>query len=361
MSAALQTVQIAKTVKESKNSKNSKEWRWLAFDTSTDVLSLAVARGPQVWTQTLPGGAQASSGLIPAVLAMLAEADMPLASLDAIVLGRGPGSFTGLRTACAVAQGLAFGADIPVLPIDTLLAVAEEARYLQAQSGGGGAQGQDHDHDHDHDHRNVPAQTSAPLTVLALLDARMDEVYSATYRWQAVTHQPVDDVLSDVQGHWHALGALQVGAPEKVKLPEPKNMQGEWKGQGQVTGQDPSQGQANDVLLAGNAFAAYGDRLPAGPRCQALPTATALLRLAPALWAQGLAVPADQAMPLYIRDKVANTTAEREVLKAQASAQAAAAQLAAPQVASAPAVTQASAEVAPRIGPQIAPPMPDKV
>ena len=352
MSATLQTVQIAKTVKESKN---SKEWRWLAFDTSTDVLSLAVARGPQVWTQTLPGGAQASSGLIPAVLAMLAEADMTLASLDAIVLGRGPGSFTGLRTACAVAQGLAFGADIPVLPIDTLLAVAEEARYLQAQSGGGGAQGQDHDHDH----LNVPAQTSAPLTVLALLDARMDEVYSATYRWQAVTHQPVDDVLSDVQGHWHALGALQVGAPEKVKLPEPKNMQGEWKGQeqGQVTVQEPSQGQASDVLLAGNAFAAYGDRLPAGPRCQALPTATALLRLAPALWAQGLAVPADQAMPLYIRDKVANTTAEREVLKAQATAQAAAAQLTAPQVASAPAVAQASAEVAP----QIAPPMPDKV
>jgi tRNA threonylcarbamoyladenosine biosynthesis protein TsaB len=333
----------------------AKEWRWLAFDTSTDVLSLAVARGPQVWTQTLPGGAQASSGLIPAVLAMLAEADMPLASLDAIVFGRGPGSFTGLRTACAVAQGLAFGADIPVLPVDTLLAVAEEARYLQAQSGMLGSQDQDSDQQNAHDH----------LTVLALLDARMDEVYSATYRWQAVTQQPVDDVLSDVQGHWHALGALQVGAPEKVKLPEPKDGQGELKGQdqsqGQVTGQEPSQGQANDVLLAGNAFAAYGDRLPAGPRCHALPTAMALLRLAPALWAQGLAVPADQAMPLYIRDKVANTTAEREVLKAQASAQAAAAQLAAPQVASAPAVTQASAEVAPRIGPQIAPPMPDKV
>ena len=88
----------------------SPERRWLAFDTSTDVLSLAVARGDQVWTQTLPGGPQASSGLIPAVLAMLAESDMPLASLDAIVFGRGPGSFTGLRTACAVAQGLAYAA-----------------------------------------------------------------------------------------------------------------------------------------------------------------------------------------------------------------------------------------------------------
>jgi tRNA threonylcarbamoyladenosine biosynthesis protein TsaB len=73
------------------------------------------------------------------------------------------------------------------------------------------------------------------------------------------------------------------------------------------------------VLLAGNAFAAYGERLPAGEPCLALPTAAALLRLAPALWAQGLAVSADQAMPLYIRDKVANTTAEREALKAQAA------------------------------------------
>jgi tRNA threonylcarbamoyladenosine biosynthesis protein TsaB len=90
-----------------------------------------------------------------------------------------------------------------------------------------------------------------------------------------------------------------VGAPEKLKLPDHR-----------------------PVLQAGNAFAAYGERLPQDPsgglRCEALPTAAALLRLAPALWAQGLAVPAEQAMPLYIRDKVANTTAEREAMKAQA-------------------------------------------
>jgi tRNA threonylcarbamoyladenosine biosynthesis protein TsaB len=68
-------------------------------------------------------------------------------------------------------------------------------------------------------------------------------------------------------------------------------------------------------------FEAYGPRLNMpGERCVALPTAAALLRLAPALWAQGLAVPAEQAMPLYIRDKVANTTAEREAMKVQAAA-----------------------------------------
>ena len=236
--------------------------RWLAFDTSTDVLSLAVARGDHVWTQTLPGGAQSSSVLIPAVLAMLAEADMTLASLTAIVFGRGPGSFTGLRTACAVAQGLAFGADIPVLPVDTLLAVAEEARWQRVQAAG---------------------VADADVSVLALLDARMDEVYSAAYQWSAAGQS------------WQAVLALQVSAPEKV--------------------------QAAGTVLAGNVFEAYGPRLDlTGERCVALPTAAALLRLAPALWAQGLAVPADQAMPLYIRDKVANTTAEREAMKAQAAA-----------------------------------------
>jgi tRNA threonylcarbamoyladenosine biosynthesis protein TsaB len=236
------------------------EFRWLAFDTSTDVLSLAVARGDRVWTRTLPGGAQSSSGLIPAVLAMLAEADMPLASLTAIVFGRGPGSFTGLRTACAVAQGLAFGADIPVLPVDTLLAVAEEARWQRVQAGA----------------------ADADVSVLALLDARMDEVYSAAYQWTAASQS------------WQGLSALQVSAPDQVN--------------------------ATAALLAGNVFETYGPRLAVqGERCVALPTASALLRLAPALWAQGLAVPADQAMPLYIRDKVANTTAEREAMKAQAA------------------------------------------
>jgi tRNA threonylcarbamoyladenosine biosynthesis protein TsaB len=247
--------------------------RWLAFDSSTDVLSLAVSRGEQIWTQTLPGGAQASSGLIPAVLAMLAEANMTLASLDAIVFGQGPGSFTGLRTACAVAQGLAFGADLPVLPIETLLAVAEEARFVKVQAG--------------------LLAPGADLTVMALLDARMDEVYSAAYRWSPVGSDSA----------WQTVSPLQVSAPEKIQIPVGK-----------------------DVLLAGNAHAAYGERLPTGSSCMALPTASALLRLAPAMWAQGLAVPAEQAMPLYIRNKVAFTTAERETLKAEALPSRAAAQ-----------------------------------
>lgn len=235
-----------------------KPMQWLAFDTSTDTLSIAVAANGRVELRTLPGGAQSSASLIPVAMEMLAQAGIGLPQLDAIVFGRGPGSFTGLRTACAVAQGLAFGAGIPVLPVDTLLAVAEEAR---AQAGKG----------------------EQPLTVLALLDARMDEVYSAAYDWDGQ--------------RWTLRSPLQVGPPQAVALPD-----------------------APHVLLSGNAFDAYGERLPAGERVQALPTAAALLRLAPGLFEAGQAVPAEQAMPLYIRDKVAQTTAEREATRASGAA-----------------------------------------
>ncbi len=231
----------------------------LAFDTSTELISIAVTRPvdgqPRVWQHTGAGGAQASSALIPAIELLLAEAELRLDALDAIAFGQGPGSFTGLRTACAVAQGLGFGAGVPLLPMDTLLAVAEEARAQQA-----------------------PAQRE--LRLLALLDARMDELYAAHYVWQN--------------------GAWTQGADYALLKPEAVQLQ-------------------HSTALAGNVFAEYGERLPVDadvPRWQALPTAAAMLRLAPALLAAGRAVPAEQALPRYIRDKVAKTTLEREAEKA---------------------------------------------
>jgi len=218
----------------------------IAFDTSTDLLSIAVqaaGRGAVPLEYAGPGGARASSALIPAIQDLLAQAGLCLSDLDAIVFGRGPGSFTGLRTACSVAQGLAFGAGVPVLAVDTLLAVAEEAR-----------------------------EKAGAHQVLAILDARMDEVYCAGYLYQA--------------GQWRQQGETSLGAPEAVTVPAG------W-------------------ALAGNAFNAYGSRLPAAERIEALPTAAALLRLAPALIGAGQAGAAASAMPLYIRDKVAQTTAER--------------------------------------------------
>ena len=229
----------------------------LAFDTSTDTLSIAVAHGGTLWQHTGPGGAQASATLLPAILRLLAEAQVELGQLDAIVFGRGPGSFTGLRTACAVAQGLAFGAGggrgVPVLPVDTLAAVAEAARLQHGCT-----------------------------QVVAVLDARMNEVYMARYQWQA--------------GAWQGDGEFGLCAPEAVAAPAG------W-------------------TVAGNAQAPYGQRLaPDAPHVHALPTATALLRLAPALLAAGGGLSADQALPRYIRDKVAKTTAERAAERAAQAA-----------------------------------------
>ena len=216
----------------------------LALDTSTEILSLAVARDGEVLAHTAAGGAQASATLLPAILALMARAGLNLGELDAIVFGRGPGSFTGVRTACAVAQGLGFGAGVPLLPVNTLWAVAEEAR-----------------------------EHTGARQVHAVLDARMDQVYAGRYDF--------DSELSSIDG-----GSSLI-SPEFLEL-----------GPG--------------WLLAGNALDAYGARLPQGPRFACRPTATALVRLAPGLLASGAAVPPQQALPLYIRDKVAKTTLERQ-------------------------------------------------
>lgn len=243
---------------------------FLAFDTSTDTMSIAVARTVdgrvQQWQHTGVGGAQASTGLIAAILALMQQAELKFDALDAICFGSGPGSFTGLRTACSVAQGLAFGADVPVLPVESLLAVAEEARFT--------------------------ALADQPRgQVMALLDARMDEMYAARYAFEG-------DQWTELQGsHLLRPEALQV-APATT-------------------------------AVAGNVFAVYGERLVgleglaiagAVPRITVLPSAAAMLRLAPQWLAQGKAVPAAQALPIYIRDKVAKTTEERATEKAAAQA-----------------------------------------
>ncbi len=232
---------------------------WLAFDTSTDVLSVAVQRGEQIWHSHGPGGAQASATLIPTALALLAQADLSCQALNAIVFGRGPGSFTGLRTACAVAQGLAHGAQVPVLALDTLLAVAQA-------------------------HQPAPGQSAR---VLAVLDARMGQLYAAAYHWQ--------------DGHWHIDQAPGLYDPDDVRLPD------DWR-------DDPS------VVLAGSPVPEHAQALSAALRrpwlCQATsPSALSLIALAPAAWAAGLAMPAQRALPLYLRDKVAQTTAERAALQ----------------------------------------------
>ena len=279
---------------------------WLAFETSTDTLSIAVSRDTQTWAHTSAGGAQSSAQTLPQTLRLMDEAGLAFADLQAVVFGRGPGAFTGLRTACSVAQGLAFGADVPVLPIDTLLAVAEEARYARAVAANDAPLSPLQD---------LPA-TPQPLTpitrVLAVLDARMDQVYVAAYEC---------DISDDVQAQsdaantvvpvpvWRCVQDAELQNPETLRSPSA------WAADDTCALSDGSpSSRVPAFVAAGNAWGVYAGRWPeafTAPQITALPTATALLRLAPQAWAQGRAVPPEEALPLYIRDKVAQTTEER--------------------------------------------------
>lgn len=224
----------------------------LAFDTSTDQLSIAIQHGDRLWEHAGAAGAQSSSTLIPAVQQGMQALGLQFKDLDAIAFGRGPGYFTGLRTSCAIAQGLAMGAGVQLLPIDTLMAVAEEARLQHGCT-----------------------------AVLAVMDARMNEVYHAGYAFDGT--------------RWTETHELGLCAPEDLD-------------------------NASDLPVVGNAHPVYPTLLPTAIHLAARPTATALLRLAPQCMQDGgLVHPAD-ALPRYIRDKVAKTTVEREAEKQAAAA-----------------------------------------
>jgi tRNA threonylcarbamoyladenosine biosynthesis protein TsaB len=240
----------------------------LALDTSTEQLAAGLHTGRDAFTCLAAGGAQASSRLLPELQALLVRAGLALADVQAVAFGQGPGAFTGLRTACAVAQGLGFGLGRRVLPLCSLLVVAEDARL---QSG----------------------ESDIDLTVL--MDARMDEVYAGRFRHEA----------RDQGGRWQVLNA-----PELLSLPA---LQARWGAQGS----DPAL-----QAVCGSALAAFGPRLGLPVHGPQFPhehdRAAALLRLAVQAVEDGAGLDPAQALPLYLRDKVAQTTAERAQAKAAA-------------------------------------------
>ncbi|MEY4561737.1 MAG: hypothetical protein RLZZ618_1014 [Pseudomonadota bacterium] len=225
----------------------------LAFDTSTELMGIALVTSSGREVIDAAGGAAASAQLIPSVLSLLDRAGLTLADVDAIAFGCGPGAFTGLRTACSVAQGLAFGAGKPVLPVDSLMLVAEDARL----------------------------QHEGPAALWVAMDARMDEIYAAAFEWTGAA--------------WQVTEAAALYAPETLSA--------RWQA-------------TPPAWVAGSALAVFGERLalPTATRQtpQAVSRAQAVGRLAEQLWAQGRAVDAALALPVYVRDKVAQTTAERE-------------------------------------------------
>lgn len=218
----------------------------IAIETSTELASVALLRNGSV-SKRESSGVQTHSMTVLAMLQdLMREADITLNDCDALAFGVGPGSFTGVRTACGLAQGLAFGANIPVVPVVTLLAIAHAAR-----SDGAGD------------------------NIISILDARMGEVYWAQYRYQ---------------DKWEIVIAPTLSAAASVK-PEGK------------------------VHACGNGLAAYADdfsQLADVPR-QAMiaPHASDIAQLAVAALANGEALHARDAQPLYLRNKVALTTIER--------------------------------------------------
>ena len=236
----------------------------LALDTSTEAIAAGLHTGRDAYTVQVPGGALASSQLIPQLQALLERAGLAWSGLGAIAFGRGPGAFTGLRTACAVAQGLGYGLQRPLLALDSLLIVAEDAR---AQAGAG----------------------DADFEVGVAMDARMDEVYAARYRWHG--------------GRWQVLQEPGLHAVDELAA--------SWSG---LAGQ----------AVAGSALRACGERLAwpaAGARFSVEhDRAAALLRLAQWAVQGGVGLDAADALPLYLRDNVAHTTAEREASRRAAAA-----------------------------------------
>lgn len=226
----------------------------LALDTSTEACSAALHVGDRVLERYHEAPRGHAELILPMIDELLAEAGITLKDLNAIAFGRGPGSFTGVRLAASVVQGLAFGAGVGVVPVSTLKAVA-----LRAVAG-----------------RAVAAAAPQATHVLVCNDARMDEVYTAAFAM--------------VGSELVALGPEQVLGPGLVQLPSVAGAR--WIG-------------------AGRGFRAY----PAlGPlRLQALeevfddmlPHAVDILELAVPEVRAGRVLPPAAALPIYVRDEVA--------------------------------------------------------
>jgi tRNA threonylcarbamoyladenosine biosynthesis protein TsaB len=233
--------------------------RVLALDAATEACSVALLANDELISRTSESGKSNALTILRMAEEVLAEAQVSLPMLDGIAASIGPGAFTGVRISVAVAQGLAFGADLKVIPVTTL-----EALALQA--------------------------LDAPDSLaLACLDARMGEVYWGCFAWDAAR-----GVLQS--------GALRVGPPDQV-----------------------TPASSGRYFGVGRGFAAYPAlaSLPGvstdAARSAALPNAREIARLGAKRLLAGGAVDAADLKPLYLRDKVAFTTAERAGARAAQS------------------------------------------
>lgn len=228
----------------------------LAIETSSELASCALLHGERLYTRSSSGVRTHSQSILPMVQELLAEAGVALKECDAIAFGAGPGSFTGVRTACGIAQGLAYGAGLPVIALVTLDAMALAC-----------------------------SQSSGASDVLAVLDARMGEVYWAQYRGSDLIAGP-------------ALCAPGEVAP--IATPGP-------------------------ITACGNGISAYPEAFAAQPwagsaMLEIMPHAAQMAQLAQLALVRGDIVAAADAQPLYLRNKIAYTSAERVLINAAKAA-----------------------------------------
>jgi tRNA threonylcarbamoyladenosine biosynthesis protein TsaB len=237
--------------------------RILAIDTATESCSAALLIDGRVSTRERLLERGHAQHILALVDELLAEAGASLRSLTAIAFGRGPGAFTGVRLAASVAQGLAFGAGLPVVPVSDLRALAQRALATDA----------------------------AIARVLSCTDARMGEVY-----WACFQRGPGDLAIP--------VGEEHVGSPAAVTLPQA------WSAEAREYAADAAPGAGGIVLCGlGSGFAAHPRlraALGASGRLLELlfPRAREILPLAAAEVAAGRALPAEQALPVYLRDDV---------------------------------------------------------
>jgi tRNA threonylcarbamoyladenosine biosynthesis protein TsaB len=223
----------------------------LAIDTSTEYLSLALLLNGRAFERDIHAGQSHSQQVLPVLRELLNEAGVELKQLNGIAFGAGPGAFTGLRIACGITQGLAFGANLPVVAVSTLQALAQQ---------------------------------SGATKVIACLDARMAEIYHAAY-----------EKNGDV---WQ-----EISAPSLFKPEEAPDLQGDdWVGVGTGWLAYPEALQAK--------YAKQLKQLPA-PDHSSHPTALAIAQIALPIFEAGQAKPAHEAVPVYIRNKVALKMSER--------------------------------------------------
>jgi len=223
----------------------------LAIDTATDVCSVAVLHGDQLTELVEVVGHGHSERALPMIDAALVKAGVSLGDIDVFAFGAGPGSFTGLRIACGIAQGLAYGKRKRVVPVGNLRALA--ARAFARVTGGD--------------------------LLLAAIDARMNEAYCAIYRRDERVSETRAPALERPQS------LAQLATVEKVDI------------------------------VAGNALTVFSSIWPHDKSWIALPdvtpSAASIAHLARFDTAHGLTLTPEQAAPVYVRDRVALTIEER--------------------------------------------------